>query len=692
MRISRVRINAFKGVDVELPWASAVVLFGPNDAGKTNILEGFLSNFGEDRSVRVEPYTEGRFGSGDQALVAVAIELNGLDIDGHPDQEAFLRWLLADNNEPWWKPDVGILEAEEIRLDEDRALAGLRDDFGRLRASGEPHRDLSALVARVRQACGPFRERRLALRGMPPPSPDEILSPHFTVWNGMLYWHARQGGEQIELAEFALGQAEPGRTTIEEFTEVLDLGIVRIAASGPAHDALLDRVEKWVEAFSLAARDRAAGSRDGHIVHLLAPNDLWVERTGESTVLRPAVRDACTELSGLVQKLLPPFVSGSYEVRVVPLFPDEWHAYGGRHVAIRLRPHGAGEDFDLELASSGVASWTGFALLEALRVETRATHASQRNDGSQTVYVFDEPEAHLHPLAQEQAAAWIAERVRDGATVLLASHAVPFLRLPLEDVEYLKVSRNADWETVVQPMTEDVLGTVAESAEALGLSPAALVQVTRAWLVVEGEHDKMILTAFHGAELSRAGVRMLALRGAGRAKASFLNLEVLAPLGLPFFCLLDNVRAEAIRTGRLDRSDRSEEEKIAEQLWRLSREEGVELDVLGLPYPDVLCALPITAVAKVARANAGRPAAATSWDELIEDHVRYRAQTRAKGESALDFKAFVLSALGLDGWPAGRLVAEALETCRRQTPAGDPLSRMVAHVLAAAASPPVPPR
>ncbi len=52
MRIVELDLRDFKGVDAHLDWSQINVLFGPNDAGKTNILEAVGMAFGEIDPVR----------------------------------------------------------------------------------------------------------------------------------------------------------------------------------------------------------------------------------------------------------------------------------------------------------------------------------------------------------------------------------------------------------------------------------------------------------------------------------------------------------------------------------------------------------------------------------------------------------------------------------------------------------------
>lgn len=52
MRVAELQLQNFKGIDVRLPWSHINVLFGPNDSGKTNILEAVSIAFGASDAVR----------------------------------------------------------------------------------------------------------------------------------------------------------------------------------------------------------------------------------------------------------------------------------------------------------------------------------------------------------------------------------------------------------------------------------------------------------------------------------------------------------------------------------------------------------------------------------------------------------------------------------------------------------------
>lgn len=46
MPLMHLSISNYKGIEIELPWEQANVLFGPNDADKTNVIEVVATAFG----------------------------------------------------------------------------------------------------------------------------------------------------------------------------------------------------------------------------------------------------------------------------------------------------------------------------------------------------------------------------------------------------------------------------------------------------------------------------------------------------------------------------------------------------------------------------------------------------------------------------------------------------------------------
>jgi hypothetical protein len=109
-------------LDVQLPLPSAMVLFGPNDSGKTNVLEGLVTGLDELRDVRAQPLLAGRAPVDEVAVIDLLFELDGLDVEGHPHQELFLSFMpLHGGIEGWWAQPVDESD-EQGRLAEDARI------------------------------------------------------------------------------------------------------------------------------------------------------------------------------------------------------------------------------------------------------------------------------------------------------------------------------------------------------------------------------------------------------------------------------------------------------------------------------------------------------------------------------------------------------------------------------------------
>jgi hypothetical protein len=167
--------------------------------------------------------------------------------------------------------------------------------------------------------------------------------------------------------------------------------------------------------------------------------DPWLRRKGDQEGVHPKIRDACSTLADEATRIAPGLVSRDYEIVVGPLLAGERVAFAGAKVQVALRSRQSGRLFDLDVVGSGVRVWAQYSLREAMRSLREAEEAIPER---RSIYVLDEPERHLHPSAQTEIAAWLAERVRDGAHVLMATHAIPFLNIPYEGTEYFRVFRD----------------------------------------------------------------------------------------------------------------------------------------------------------------------------------------------------------------------------------------------------------
>lgn len=163
-----------------------------------------------------------------------------------------------------------------------------------------------------------------------------------------------------------------------------------------------------------------------------------------------------------------------------------------------------------------------------------------RDPLEQIIVVIDEPERALHRRGEFR----LATALRDLATawnlkLVVASHSPAFLSLP--DAALLHVHRNTSGHTEVETLSLDA----AERMEELGLNPSDLLQLYRALLLVEGQHEVTILEALLGDELRALGIGVLCMRGAKNLKAWDAQL-IERFTDIPFFVLVDNDSSERV--------------------------------------------------------------------------------------------------------------------------------------------------
>ena len=402
----------------------------------------------------------------------------------------------------------------------------------------------------------------------------------------------------------------------------------------------------------------------------IAGVDGWLRREGDMEGIDQRILNACAELSAEATGIAPTFITNDYDVVVRPLLPSERVAFNGSKTQVALKAKRDGELFDLAVAGTGLRTWARYSLREAIRILHRS-HVKEGEPERTTIYVLDEPERHLHPAAQEEVARWVSERVEAGAGAIIATHALPFLDLPYTGTEYYRVFRDEQGLTRTGRLTTDPIGILDRFVGQAGLaSRAQLIQLTRAVLIVEGEHDGLVIDRFFGRELRSTRIRMIRLRGAK-------NLSVVAffrDLDIPLFVLLDNVDERSIRDAKALRSDSMEERRIKETLGEWP-EEATKPTVLAFSPPDIICALPDQAVQRVMeQQKTGRTF--NGWQPLIEEYRSLPGRERRK------FKDFAASKTGLlfDSHTIRRVLAQAPSGSGQDTPIYAPLQQMLAQI------------
>jgi energy-coupling factor transporter ATP-binding protein EcfA2 len=150
--------------------------------------------------------------------------------------------------------------------------------------------------------------------------------------------------------------------------------------------------------------------------------------------------------------------------------------------------------------------------------------------------VIDEPESGLHRAAEaELAQALSSNSWNKGSIVVVATHSPEFLDLPNAHVSHVDGGK-------VRELTE----IDREDLVTLGLRPGDLLGQIRTFLLVEGEHEKIIFENMFGAELRRAGCRIIVARGAKNMKDVFESQMIFNFSDATIVSLLDNIDASAV--------------------------------------------------------------------------------------------------------------------------------------------------
>lgn len=241
------------------------------------------------------------------------------------------------------------------------------------------------------------------------------------------------------------------------------------------------------------------------------------------------------------------------------------------------------------------------------------------------VRVFDEPEAHLHPLAQRQVAAALdSMRVR-GTDVVVASHSPAFLNLP-------------DWHVlrVAEGKAEPVEGLEAPAQTAvardLGVTRGELLAGIAALLVVEGDHDLLFLQRMFGTDLRGAGVAVARMFGTN-GLLSVVELDfLLRYVQVPPIVMLDYTSGKRVELRR----PKTSEEKKAVAMLAAAEERGLVPRVIPLRMPDIVCYVHEDVVREVVPEFPG-------WEAV------YRAYKSAKTNGKRpSFKPWLRSLYGVD--------------------------------------------
>jgi predicted ATPase len=158
------------------------------------------------------------------------------------------------------------------------------------------------------------------------------------------------------------------------------------------------------------------------------------------------------------------------------------------------------EGIDLDLGSLSWAEqrWARFAI----------EVASPGDEIPVICLVIDEPERGLHRRAEKFLAAGLKNLADSmGIVCIVGTHSPAFLNMPEARLHHLR--KQISGKSQLESLPDDITNLLDE----LGLERADLLQMCRLIVVVEGEHDLLVLKGLFGDELAKNGVQLLAMRG-----------------------------------------------------------------------------------------------------------------------------------------------------------------------------------
>lgn len=156
--------------------------------------------------------------------------------------------------------------------------------------------------------------------------------------------------------------------------------------------------------------------------------------------------------------------------------------------------------------------------------------------------LIDEPELGLHRTAETYLANGLLELARrHRLCVIAATHSPGLINLPNANI--IEAHREMDGLTYLSSLDTPTRG----SAAALGLEPSDLLRGIRSFILVEGEHDKIVLERCIGNELSRLGAVMVPIRGGKDLDHIFASHFFTNYTDAQIVGVLDNVQSSEAR-------------------------------------------------------------------------------------------------------------------------------------------------
>jgi hypothetical protein len=230
-------------------------------------------------------------------------------------------------------------------------------------------------------------------------------------------------------------------------------------------------------------------------------------RLASAPIIRPKIYEAFVSkavphlqrLEEAANEFLRRFLPGSFELYAASgSFSD---VRRGRLIAWNALDTESGADVPIGWLSASQQRWARLAVEYAISNELVPSGVG--------LVLVDEPELALHRANAQRVANGFAEFAQStGLPVILSSHSAPFI--DQRGSHLVHVHRNRYGVTAADPVE---CTSLEELTALLELSPSEVLQLVKTFVLVEGEHDKAVLEAFIGAELSSSRAVIIPMRG-----------------------------------------------------------------------------------------------------------------------------------------------------------------------------------
>lgn len=281
--------------------------------------------------------------------------------------------------------------------------------------------------------------------------------------------------------------------------------------------------------------------------HLTA-NPQMVERLktkfGEIRQIFTEVEEFASFQSGLVERLGDMVEGMTYGLQV------DFSAYDPSNFfhALRVFPHEEGQVRTFEELGSGEEQLLALAF----------AHAYAKAFYGGIILVIEEPEAHLHPLAQQWLAKKIDQMARDGLQIIITSHSPAFVNIL--GLEGTVLVRRSDDATVIKQLTaQEMANYCVQHGADRGRTNASTVLpfyagsatqdilsglFAKKVMLVEGQTEAIALPTYLskvGLDVTKEGIAVVPVLGKGNLAKwwRFFNAY-----GIPTFLTFDNDESE----------------------------------------------------------------------------------------------------------------------------------------------------